>query len=313
METLRKVLKVGLALGFALVVGLLVLKGWADAHYYDGYHSSLPLNAHAEAAVAREGYRRIPFQFEGVPGQQVPSVLTLPETGAGPFPCIIFLHGIGQSKGFIDEIAAPFAQAGFAMVTFDQYTRGERRLDSDNVFVEGKALRRRAALNVIETRRLIDYLQTRTDIASDRIYLVGASFGAITGVPAAAQEPRIRAIVLIYGGGRIPKLLQSDAVVGELGWLSKPAAYVGSFFMSPADPIDYVGRLAPRPVLFQNGKEDSLIPAESARALQEAAGNPKDIIWYEGDHVGMDEALTRRVLDDALAWLQKRDKAFMGG
>lgn len=304
----RKILIGALAAGLTLIVALLVVKVFADSRYYAGYDPALPLNAEVEPATDGEGFKRVAFYFDSVPGQRVPGVMALPQTGEGPFPCIIFLHGIGQSKGFVDEVAKPFADAGFALVSFDQYMRGERRITSKNPLMQATAFRRRGALTVIDTRRLVDYLVTRPDIAKDRIYLVGASYGAITGATAVAFEPRIKAAVLTYGGGRLPLLLDSNAASSELGMFAGPLAYVGAFYLSPADPEKYVGQISPRPLLFQNGVEDSLIPSASAIALQNAAKNPKDIVWYEGDHVGFDEKATMQVLNDALKWIQEHDE-----
>lgn len=305
----RKILLVASAAFFALVLIIILAKASADAHYYDGYDAALPLNAEAQPATEKDGFRRVAFYYDSVPGQRVPGLLALPKAGDGPYPCVIFLHGIGQSKSFLDEIAKPFTDAGFAIVTFDQYMRGERRLESGGLLAQANGIRRRGALTVIDTRRLVDYLVTRPDIAPDRIYLVGASFGAITGATAVAFEPRIRAAVLTYGGGRLPLLLDSSAASSELGMFAGPLAYVGAYFLSPADPEKHVAQISPRPVLFQNGVDDSLIPAASAIALQNAAKEPKKIVWYEGDHVGMDREATFRILNDGIAWIKEQDKA----
>ncbi len=303
-----KRLALGMVATGIVAVGLLfIARAWADAHYYEGYDASYPLNSAVTSEEVRADYIRIGFAFDSMPGQRVPGLMAKPLTAGEPLPCIIFLHGIGQNKEFLDEIAAPFAKAGYILVTYDQFTRGERRLKDAGALEKAGALKRRAALNIIDTRRLIDYLQTRDDVAHHRIYLVGASFGAITGATAAAFDPRIRAVVLTYGGGDLPLLLASKAAQQELGPFTQPAAYLGAFYMAPADPIHYVGRIAPRPLLLQNGKDDSLIPAESAKALFDAAKEPKELVWYEGDHIGLDEATVRKVLDDALAWIGKHD------
>jgi uncharacterized protein len=269
----------------------------------------LPLNAAVVETEVLPAYRREVFAFDGVAGMRVPGVLALPPDG-GPFPCLIFLHGIGQDKRFLDEIAAPFTEAGYAMVSFDQYTRGERRLPPDaGPLAEALALRRRGALTVNETRRLVDYLQTRNDIDGERIYLLGASFGAITGSTAAAFEPRLRAVVLTYGGGNLGLLLPSAQAQQELGDWTPLAARVAAFLLAPADPVRHVHRIAPRPVLFQNGTHDSLIPVEAAQALFEAAGEPKEITWYDSDHIGLDEEHVKRVLQDTIEWLQALEGA----
>jgi fermentation-respiration switch protein FrsA (DUF1100 family) len=195
------------------------------------------------------------------------------------------------------------------MATFDQYTRGERRLpDEAGILEEGLALRRRGALTVLETRRMVDYLESREDIAAHRIYLVGASFGAITGATAFAFEPRLQAAVLVYGGGDLPLLLDSRQARNEIGGWVKPLTMVMSFLLAPADPVNYIGRAAPRPILFQNGTHDTLVPAASGRALFEAAGDPKEIIWYDSDHIGLNEAHVWVVLEDAIEWLREQDR-----
>jgi dienelactone hydrolase len=318
---MRIVKKVAIGLVATVVVCLVAslgVKGCCDARYYHGYNPDAPLNAvirgtedRLDVAIYgtedRTDYRRVDLTFEGVPGQPVPTLLTLPIDGDGPFPCIVFLHGIGQKKDFLDDIAAPFVKAGFAMVSSDQYTRGERKLDEAGPLTGMLRLRRRAALNVLETRRLVDYLETRPDIAADRIYLVGASFGAITGSTAAAFEKRFKAAVLVYGGGDLRALMSSDGARAELGDWTNLVARAGAFALAPADPLRHVDEIAPRPVLFQNGDHDSLIPSATAQALFDVAEEPKEMIWYDSDHVGLDEQQTWEVLNEALAWLERQD------
>ena len=74
-----------------------------------------------------------------------------------------------------------------------------------------RAFAQRAAKTVNETRRLIDYLSAHPDIDPQRIYLVGASYGAVTGSIVMAKDKRLRAGVLVYGGGDYRKLLDSYA------------------------------------------------------------------------------------------------------
>mgnify|MGYP001245841777 CR=1 FL=1 len=83
------------------------------------------------------------------------------------------------------------------------------------------------------------------------------------------------------------------------------------YFTSVWDPVKYVGQIAPRPVLIQNGDADTVIPERCARALQEAAREPKTVKWYKGDHLGktrdLDIPLVTAVLADALAFIQEQD------
>jgi dienelactone hydrolase len=242
--------------------------------------------------------------------------MAMPLESDPPAPCVIFLHGIGQSKSFLDEISQPFVDEGFAMVTFDQYTRGERDVELP-WWREASAFRQRAALTVLETRRLVDFLETRNDIDKKRIYLVGASYGAITGATAVAMETRIKAAVMVYGGGDLPLLLAGDAITqefetGNLGFLRGPITALTAWYLAPSDPVLYVGNVAPRPLLFQNGTRDQLIPTDAAQAFFDAANEPKEQRWYEGDHIGLDEDTVRQVLDEALEWVKQQDAVHNG-
>jgi dienelactone hydrolase len=284
------------------------IKYRADQEYYDGYDASLPLDPVVRGTETRDDYTRIDFTYQSMPDMAVPSLLALPIDTPKPYPCIIFLHGIGQSKRFLDEIAGYYTKSGFAIASFDQYMRGERKLASKDPVTQLLGLRKRTSLNVIDTRRLVDYLQTREDIAKDRIYLVGASFGAITGCTAVAFEPRIPAAVMTYGGGDLSLLLDSEAARKELGSFRAPLTSLVAYITSPSDPVKYVGKIAPRPVLFQNGEHDQLIPFAAAKALVDAAGEPKEFTVYDSDHVGADETQTIQVLKDSIEWLQKQDQ-----
>lgn len=295
------------------LVGLAGGKLYLDATYFDGYDPAAPLNVEvAEERELPEG-QWSKFYFDGFRGERVPAVLLRPAVATRPLPCVIFLHGIGDDKEFMrrHKLDEPFVKAGYAFVCFDQLMRGERKLKDKSKLAEAEAFRVRAAHTVGDTRRLVDYVMARTDIATNRIYLVGASYGALVGSTAAAFDQRIRAVGLIYGGGNIQKLLSAEMIRREMrGWgpLAKTIAwYFGSVF----DPVNHVGRISPRPVLLQNGKADTLVAPAAARALHSATKEPKTILWYEGDHLGktrdLDVELATRVLVDALKFLNGVD------
>jgi dienelactone hydrolase len=314
MSTFKKIL-IGIAATVAIfIVAVLGYKTVCDRTYFNDYDPNLPLHATVAESEARPDYQRIKLYFESRPGEQVPTLLTFPLQMKGKVPCIVFLHGIGQNKGILDNICAPFNKAGFAMATFDQYMQGERKIQG--ALNSAVAFRQRPWKTVNDTRRLIDYLSTHPDIDPDRIYLVGASYGAITGSTVTAFDKRIRAAVLIYGGGDIAKLLSAPMIADEVTKRHIPLGLLqglGRFLLGPSDPVQYVAQIAPRPILFQNGSGDRLVCPAAAKALQEAAQDPKEVIWYDSDHLSMngerDKVLIPKVLEDALQWLQKQEAA----
>jgi dienelactone hydrolase len=292
----------------AMFAVLFALKLSWDTHFYDAYDPSAALNVQMRGTEDRPAYKRIEFTFDGVPGEPVPTLLALPRDVKGPFPALVFLHGIGQQSDFLDEIAGVFTKEGYAICCFDQLMQGERKVSDKSYPKQALEFRRRAAATVNETRRLIDYLVTRPDIDPNRIFLLGASYGAITGSVAAGFDKRIKGAILCYGGGDIRKLIDSKEGAKALGPALTLVQSFASWFLAPSDPVRYVGMISPRPVLLQAGRRDSIVPPAASQALMDAAREPKDIIWYDSDHVGLDRDHVITVLNDAVTWLKKHDK-----
>jgi dienelactone hydrolase len=288
----------------ALVLALALAKGLWDARCFRGYDASLPLEATEQLLQRTQLFTQYKVRFRSTPTETVPALLDVPAEGTGPFPCLVFLHGIGQEKEFLNEIAQPFMRSGFAMLAFDQVGRGERKAEDPEGLDALKQLRRRCAQTVIDARRAVDYLQTRQDLDTKRLALVGASLGGIVGVDAVAMEPRFRAAWIIYAGGNIPLILRENALFGTSGFYGRVVARVGGFLLKPIDPLYHVAQISPRPILLQNGKHDRLIPAECAQQLHDRAKEPKTVKWYDSDHIGDDAAVVRQVLTDGIVWLQ---------
>lgn len=308
LPTLLRILGIAFVLS---VIALIVLKIFLDETYFHGYDPNAPLQTEIALVQDKPPYTWTKFYYRGARGDRVPAVMASPKNSKGPFPCVVFLHGIGDDKEFMAEnkLDEQFVKAGFAFVCFDQLMRGER--EQKGWFQSLAAFRVRAACTVNDTRRMIDYLVTRPDIATNRIYLCGASYGAMTGSTAAAFDSRIRAVVLTYGGGRLTKMLSAPTIAEEAGKWRCAMWPLAWYFTSVWDPVNYVGQIAPRHVLIQNGDADTVIPEVCARALQEAAREPKTVKWYKGDHLGktrdLDIPLVTLVLADALAFIQEQD------
>ena len=322
MKVVKKVLKwVGIVV-LVLVLSFLLLKFYGDRTYFSNYDPSLPLNVRVEEvkeyndtvnafSVERpRHFQSIKFSYESRPGQRVPALLLLPLELKGKVPCVVFLHGIGQSKGFIREIGGTFTEKGFAMASFDQIMQGERKIKG-GWLKQGFAFYQRPRETINDARRLIDYLETHPDIDANRIYLVGASYGSITGCTLTAFEKRIKASVFVVGGGNIKLMLDAPAIKNNSPrWLHIIAKPIVSYIMNVADPIHYAKNTSPTPVLFLNGDQDTLVSPEAGKALFEAAGEPKEIRWYPIDHPGLrdkDGPEVIRLLDDGLAWLIEQD------
>ncbi|HDP35406.1 MAG TPA: hypothetical protein ENN29_09890, partial [Candidatus Hydrogenedentes bacterium] len=166
---------------------------------------------------------------------------------------------------------------------------------------------------VHDTQRMIDYLETRPDIDAARVYLIGASYGAVTGTVAVAREKRIRAAALVVGGGNFRLLAKAPEVRKELPqWLWPFAGPLMVFAAGVADPIHHAAQTAGTPIIMLNGSNDGVVTPESGKALFAALGEPKEIRWYPVDHPDREpngeEVI--KMLNDGLAWFLEQDAPF---
>jgi dienelactone hydrolase len=154
---------------------------------------------------------------------------------------------------------------------------------------------------------VVDYLLQRGDMDPERLDFLGASYGGILGCAVLAHEPRLRCGVLAMVGGNFRKLLGSMARKhrSESKILWPVAAELGAWFIRPFEPLTFVGKVAPRPLLFLNVEVDELINRQCVAELYEAAGEPKEEIWYGGAHNDITEETVRQMMADALAWMAR--------
>jgi hypothetical protein len=136
----------------------------------------------------------------------------------------------------------------------------------------------RLALN--EIRKSLDYLTELAAVDTQRLAMVGYSLGSYLAVVAAADDARVRALVLASGGD-LPEQTPFAALV-----------------RAAADPLRAIRKFAGRPLLMVNGRYDRTIKPVQAERLYAAARDPKQIFWYNGGHWPPQNAI-----DFAANWL----------
>jgi hypothetical protein len=65
-------------------------------------------------------------------------------------------------------------------------------------------------------------------------------------------------------------------------------------------PEQWIGQVAPRPVVMLNATGDEKIPRRSVDILFAAAGEPKELVWLPGLHVQGNRPDALRQLIDAV-------------
>lgn len=152
------------------------------------------------------------------------------------------------------------------------------------------------------------YLLTRDDIDSNRIGILGNSFGGMLAIQYAAQNENIKAVVANCAFSSL-----NDTVSTSVTYFTDLPAFPFAplivywaeretgFRLEDIDTTKWIAQISPRPVFLMQGGADVVISADSGERLYAAAGEPKEL-WFEPElgHVDFDtemaEEFERRVV-----------------
>ncbi|MEP6689843.1 MAG: alpha/beta hydrolase [Gemmatimonadaceae bacterium] len=244
--------------------------------------SQSPITATVGTERTVAGGSRIALTFHD--GGRVPAILLLPNrpSASARTPAALLLHGYTSRKeAMADTLGSALLACGVASLAIDLPMHGERGAPIESLsFRNPLDLVRqwRAALD--ESRLALRYLAERAEVDAARLGLVGYSLGSFLGVIVAAGEPSVRAVTLAAGG---------DLPDGSS---------FGALIRAAADPLRAVRKLAGRPLLMVNGKWDRTVTRAQAERLYAAAGEPKEIRWWDSGH-----HLTPAAIADGAEWL----------
>ena len=242
----------------------------ADWYAYD---ATLPLRSEIISTQTHDG-RELPYltdkvRFRSIHDQEVVGYFAYQrDTTDTRYPTVILLHGNNRYRGSQDTWTRSWldilARSGYCVLAIDQYGYGDR-------FVTGKAHKmgpyeRRdwARQHVVDVRRALDYVSSRTEVDTTRIGLMGESMGGSNACLTAGLEERLATVVLV--------------ITGAWPW------------GVPTDDPVRMGRhtlnFAPRigaPTLMVYSKYDGV---ELGQELYDHLLEPKRIIWHDiDDHV----------------------------
>lgn len=293
IDLVRRALLFGTLLGLLLTgTRVLAQRGSDDIDYptwstlkgYYNYNSAQPLEVETKDLSTTEFYRQ--HIFLGTKEGKIPALFMRP-LAPKAYPCILLLHGYTSKKeDMITRFGDDLVSAGFAVFALDAPQHGERKPKEAPTGLT--ALATITKQGVLDYRYALDYLKTRKDVKTKEIGLVGYSMGAMMGTILTAVEPRIKASVLCVVGD-IPLLMLKTT----------PKAQQSDLF-SVCNSL-YAGKIAPRPVLFLNGRKDNIVPYIATMKTYDAAKDGKEIVWYDSGHI-----LPKESTDKVLEWLKER-------
>src|SRR5687767_9327855 len=220
----------------------------------------------------------------------VPAILLLPPGVEHPVPAALLLHGYSSRKErMADTIGRALAIRGVASLAIDLPLHGDRDAPLQReALLNPLALVRHWRLALAECAAALDCLADHERYDASRLALVGYSLGAYVGVAVAARDNRVRALVLA-GAGDLPLGTPFERLVRRV-----------------ADPLKAMRQLAGRPLLMTHGRHDGTVRPADADRLFRAAGEPKEMRWWNAGHI-----LPAEAIEDAAAWLANQLRAPM--
>lgn len=233
--------------------------------------------------------------FASTAHERVPGYVALPKRGREPYPCVLLVHGLNDSKDYwwdhpvASDLTRRLLDSGIAVYAIDLRYHGERAAVLDytppmyltldhTLYILNRDMIIQSA---IDARRALAVLRTRPDIDSTRLAACGVSLGGMISIDLGALEPGLRAIACASTPSH-PQLL-------------------------PADHYSFAAR-AGQPVLLMAGRKDWHTSPEDTQTLLDLFRNPdRRRTMYDSAH-GLPAAWTA----EAASWLAAHMKPDVG-
>ena len=228
-------------------------------------------------------------------GQPVKAYLVRPPGELAPKSCaaILYVHWLGEPETtsrieFLNEAIA-LAETGVTSVLVDAmwsapdwYRSRVPEEDFD-----------RSVRQVIELRRAMDLLLSLPEVDPTRVGFVGHDFGAMYGMIAGALDRRAKTYVFM---APTPHFTDWFLYAQKPKDLEAYKAQLGQI-----DPINFIGRLAPAPVLLQFAQTDEYVTAAAAAKFFTAAQPRKQMVTYAAGH----DLRSAEIARDRVGWLMR--------
>ena len=244
-------------------------------------------------------------------------ILAVPKMRTAPVPLVIAQHGIGSSPERVFGLDDPsdiykgygrrLTEEGFAVIAPMNVSGSHPRGRLERLCkLLGKTL---WGLEILRTRRLLDYLEGREEIDVERTGMYGISLGGAYTMFTAPVEPRIKAsVVCAWFNHRLNKMAVDDPRYSCFLSVDEEHVWIPGWLREFTDS-DLASLICPRALLVEQGKADGI--AWWPQMLQEYEATCEhyrrlgieeriEIDCHEGGH----EIRMEKSLDFLKKWLQ---------
>ena len=250
------------------------------------YDTARPLEVAGTGVVLRD------ISFAGASGRRIEATVVGPAQ-PGRHPAVLFAHwyeepALNSNRTEFLPDALRLARSGVVSLLVDTMWSDPKwfstRKPADDFPI--------SVAQVEDLRRALDLLASFDDVDANRMAFVGHDFGAMYGSLLAGVDRRVKALVFMAG----TRSFADWFLLGRK--LDATAERAVREELAPLDPLGYVGKIAPAPVLFQFATKDPYVSKDAADALVAAAGEPKAVKFYDAGH-----GMSLEALEDRVPWL----------
>lgn len=219
---------------------------------------------------------------------------------SGRFPLVILLHGL-RYRAEKDAVPCRILARWLARIGIASFIL---QLPVPIFLIDN--LLELFQMMVINTRQVIDWAESRDELDTERVAVVGISIGGMASSIAMAMDKRIMAGIFVVAGGNMAKIAwrsndpgvrmghqctesQCDEIYSHYPQYLADIADRGVENVVPAkecflfDPITFGRYLRGRPLLMINSEFDLSVPRDCTLDFWEVCGRP-GIVWLPANH-----------------------------
>ncbi len=230
-------------------------------------------------------------------------IILTPSWKPGPYPVVLCLPGSSQRpEDLMNSWGAMVADAGYAAWIVD-VKPARLRPNISREITEGRAMVWNMALDLMAA---VDWVETRSDLASERIAAMGVSIGGTQAWMLAALDQRVKVSIPVVGVTSYDALIR-DTLPSGRSFLNSHSWYYYYPILTLAEQYDLVGLIAPRPLAILGMSEDNCFPVEGVReANQKVASLYRLLEMPQNFHESIAEgphSFPTELRQKALEWL----------
>jgi len=275
------------------------LAGAAQSSPFD-YDATAPLDYRESKIATRNRTSIYAATFASPRGGRAECHLVAPDR-AGKFAGVVWQHGGGQNWTWFLPDALALANLGAASVLMTAPWDRAKENKEPQFKDQGQQDRADYIHVAVDARRAYDLLASRPDVDKNRIGYVGLSFGAMMGGSLAGVDKRFRTFILIAGVESFARHWRESPLFVEMRQKT-PKAELDELIesLAPIEAVNNIGK-STAPILFQSARFDPGVPEIHSIDFYKAAGEPKELKWYDTGHQINDP----QAFSDRQDWLRK--------